>query len=509
MDRASPRISSDDFGPERVGVLVGERRRRRGRSWSARHSAACRRARRELGQDVARSAPGRKTSVTSCTWSTKVNARTFGELLAQRVDQHQRELGEVGDRAADVAEHDQLGAVRPLAACGGSSAARRRWRSRPGRYAGSPAGPRRLACRSRGQPGGEPPGQRVDLAAHLGQVGLARGGKSSRSSARAHGDRATWSGPFSSAIRRRASASTSAREARRPVAPAVRARLSSSTRALGQQRRRRTWSTSVCGEHPLQGRVRRPARQARTPPAHRAEPPDRLRASRRSAPGRRPPAPRRAASRNSASAARGRRGGPASRVRVRRRRPSRPHRRRPAAGSRGRRASSNVGRCACRLTSVAAYPCLIASRSPQSSDAERRDRVEVLGQRDRQPGPAQRLEERDVRGRAGPLVIGPAEPELLDRPLLVGGVLEDDAERVGDRRARRGRRSPARAGCAPSRPTRRSTATSSARGRAAGPPCRRPGAARPLVEVGHLGAARSRARARRRDSRGAGRGSAA
>ena len=59
-----------------------------------------------------------------------------------------------------------------------------------------------------GEPGREPPGQRVDLAAHLLEVGRAGGGEVEPVDAGPDGDVGDVVGPFSSAIRRRASAST-------------------------------------------------------------------------------------------------------------------------------------------------------------------------------------------------------------------------------------------------------------------------------------------------------------
>ena len=84
---------------------------------------------------------------------------------------------------------------------------------------------------------------------------------------------ATWSGPFSSAIRRRASSSTSLRER---ADPATRdpSRLVLDP-ALRQQRRHDPVG-QVGGRDPLQRGVRRPRRQAGPAAGHRAEPADRL-----------------------------------------------------------------------------------------------------------------------------------------------------------------------------------------------------------------------------------------
>ena len=52
-----------------------------------------------------------------------------GELLAQRLDQHHREVAEPGDRAGDVAEQHQLGAARARPAVHQVASGRRRWTS--------------------------------------------------------------------------------------------------------------------------------------------------------------------------------------------------------------------------------------------------------------------------------------------------------------------------------------------------------------------------------------------
>jgi hypothetical protein len=94
------------------------------------------------------------------------------ELVAQREDQQQRELREVATEP--LTSHSTTSSVR----CGRLGrwwvvSGRRRWRSRPGPYAGSraAAAPGVVLL---GQPGRQPAGQRVDLAAHLLEVGLAR-----------------------------------------------------------------------------------------------------------------------------------------------------------------------------------------------------------------------------------------------------------------------------------------------------------------------------------------------
>ena len=92
--------------------------------------------------------------------------------------------------------------------------------------------------------------------------------------------------------------------------------------------------------------------------------------------------------------------------------------------------ASKVGRCDCRLTRVAAYPSRMVRALGPVEGLERGDRVQVLGQRDRQPGGPQRLQEGDVPvDQATPH----RQPQLLDGPLVVGVVLEDHAEGVGDR----------------------------------------------------------------------------
>ena len=205
---------------------------------------------------------------------------------------------------------------------------------------------------------------------------------------------ATWSAPFSSAIRRRASSSTSR------VKPPTRrsgdpARLVLGA-ALGEQRRDDPVD-QLAGRDPLQRGVRRPRRQpgaaARASP--RSDPTastasagqlllvavgERVgelgRGSRRraSALSRTPPL----AGPASSSAARGRPLPHQPReVEVEERVEGRPLR----LLLHQRRGVRRRGRC---------------SRSSQRQRAQRRDRVEVLGQRDREPGAAQRLEEGDV-----------------------------------------------------------------------------------------------------------------
>ena len=98
------------------------------------------------------------------------------ELLAQREDQHQREAGEVGDRAADVAQHDQVGATGPLRLVAGLH----RYAAAGHRGAdGTPEVERaaRPGVLLAAQPGGQPAGERLDLATHQLEVGLARRGE--------------------------------------------------------------------------------------------------------------------------------------------------------------------------------------------------------------------------------------------------------------------------------------------------------------------------------------------
>ena len=83
---------------------------------------------------------------------------------------------EAGDRAAHVAEHDQLGAVRALRLVMGDQ------RDAAGRHGGADGTPEveRSALAGvplLGEPGRQPACERVDLAAHLLEVGLARGGE--------------------------------------------------------------------------------------------------------------------------------------------------------------------------------------------------------------------------------------------------------------------------------------------------------------------------------------------
>ena len=212
---------------------------------------------------------------------------------------------------------------------------------------------------------------------------------------------ATWSGPFSSAIRRRASSSTIRVNA--PIRRPATRRASSSTRPCAEQRR-----------DDLVDQVgrRRPAAARCTPTSddrpgsaagHRAEPADRLD---------REPLQRlvvAVAQRRAASSARN------AVERLRR--------------CRGRPGSSSSSSCVVRPTPVADQPreveveqrveggplrlLLDQRRGVRVADdrrgrptgaLQRGDGVEVLGERHRQPGRAQRLEERDVPVRASPLV---------------------------------------------------------------------------------------------------------
>jgi hypothetical protein len=119
------------------------------------------------------SAPGRKNRVTSSVVSTNAKARHAGEVLAQRLGEHQREVAEAGHRAADVAQHHQLRLVdlpRPVMGDDGDAP-------------GAERGPHGLAevqpaltaePTAGGQPDRQPPGQRGDGAAQLGQVARLR-----------------------------------------------------------------------------------------------------------------------------------------------------------------------------------------------------------------------------------------------------------------------------------------------------------------------------------------------
>ena len=98
---------------------------------------------------------------------------------------------------------------------------------------------------------------------------------------------------------------------------------------------------------------------------------------------------------------------------------------------------------------------------------ERRHRVDALGERHRDARRAQGDEEVQVPVDQAAHASAP-QLELAHGLGLVGGVLEHDAEGLRRRRPRRGPRSAGRRACGPSRPTRRSRAPSSGRGRAAG-----------------------------------------
>ena len=330
--------------------------------------------------------------------------------------------------------------------------------------------------------------------------------KSSRSMLGRIATSATWSGPFSSAIRRRASSSTwRVKRADPPARPPGVA--SSSVRPS---------ASSACddpvdqlaGRDPLQGGVRRPAGQpgAAARASRRTGPPSRRRAA-PAPPGRRRPAPRRAA--------RGTRPAPAPLSRT-----------------------GLVGGLVARLPPgaladqpreveveerVEGRPLALpldqrrgvrrrwtVPRSPHGSDAERGDRVEVLGQRHRQAGPAQRLEEGDVRARPGRcscpsylrsrssrIARSWSEACLRTTPSVSSTALSSRSRISSAIRVRAQSTDSAIDG---------GFFSSRSRSRADG---RDQLAGDPLLEVGHLARARSRARAPRRGSRGAGRGSAA
>ena len=185
----------------------------------------------------------------------------------------------------------------------------------------------------------------------------------------------------------------------------------------------------------------------------------------------------------------------------------------PSPTSRGKKRSksaSKVGRWLCFLTSVAAYAaCTRLAVAPRRASRAPRPR---RGPRPARPAARPRAAPRRRRcaGRAARCSCQPprlAQPQLADRALLVGGVLEHDAERVvdglvvevadleRDQRARPvdglgDRRGLLQLELAQPRDGRR--------------PAGRPPAPRGRAP----GTARSRARAPRRGSRGAGRGSA-
>ena len=131
-----------------------------------------------------RSAPGRKYVGHLVHLVDEREGAHLLELLAQREDEQQRELREVGHRPAHVAEHDQLGAVRALGPVVGGQ------RDAAGRDRGADGTPEveraaALGVALLGQPGGQPARQRVDLAAHLLEVGLAGRGEVEAVDARA------------------------------------------------------------------------------------------------------------------------------------------------------------------------------------------------------------------------------------------------------------------------------------------------------------------------------------
>ena len=338
--------------------------------------------------------------------------------------------------------------------------------------------------------------------------------KSTCSIARPHGVPGDVLGPTSAApaIRRHV-ASTSASNRRpgrcTPVRrlPLVGARLPASSP-------RRAWSTSV-GRDPVHHVVRRPAgspgpRPRINPNAATASP-----ASRPPAP---PVVPSRSAIRELAPAGRPAPAGPSERWAARRRRsasrsscvePARPRPPRPAAGSRGRRPGRRPGRWVWRLTSVAAYAArsglavVRARAAPTAATASRPSASETGSPRPAAP------RRRRCAGRAGQQAHRARSRSSLDARSWSLACLSTTPSvwRVIAASSRSPMPS-ATQGAGPVDRSRRSTATSAARGRAAGRRSRRP-ARRARLDLGHLRDARSRARARRRGSRGAGTGSAA
>ena len=194
------------------------------------------------------------------------------ELVAQREDQQQRELREVRHRAAHVAEHHELVAVRPL----GPVVGHQRYAAGGDRGAdGTPEVQRAapLGVVLLGEPGRESPGQRVDLATHLLEVGLARGGEVDPVDARPDRDVGDVLGPLLLGDPPPGVVLDLAGEAADPATRDPGRLLLGA--ALGQQRLHDPLH-QVRGRHPLQRGVRRPARQPRPATGHRAEPTDHL-----------------------------------------------------------------------------------------------------------------------------------------------------------------------------------------------------------------------------------------
>ena len=461
--RASPSTSSDVFGPTASGAAVDEHLAARRRSRCARRTrpgrppAASRRHR--VGQVGAR----REQPGDLVAGVDERERPDPGELLAQRRGQHQREVREAGDRAADVAEHHQLGLVRPARAVVG------RQRHAAGGQRGAhgppdvqPALPAEPAAGR--QPGRQPPGQRVHRrgAARPARSRCARR-KSTWSASGGTAERATWSRSRSSAIRRRTSASTYCaergdallqRSAGRPARPGRHAcsPASSASSIRGDQRLRRQRAQHPVGEPGLPAAAGLPARPSSATAS---------RANRRSA----------SSSPSSSSSAQL----VAQRVQVGlarlagarrpRRRGARQRRTRVAHRRRPPQVEEQVERRPVRRPleqrGGQRRPQLLrgrAGRSRRAPASASRPRSVPTGT----PGLAQRADEARRACPAG-CHDGQLSFSSVAAPgAASAGVLEHDAERGPDGVRRRGCRGRARAGCGPSRSSRRSTAPSSA-----------------------------------------------
>ena len=210
------------------------------------------------------------------------------EGLAQGVHQHQGELREVGHRAAHVAEHDEVGAVRATRTVVGGQRhpARGDRRAHRAAYVEGAAPLRVLLL---GQPGGEPARQRVDLAAHLLEVAAPRGGEVEAVDGRPHGHVDDVLGPLllgdaSAGVALDQPGEVADAATGRPLRPLV-------VEAGGQQPLHEPVH-QLGGRDPLEGGVRRPARQTRAldRASRRSVPPPRLQGPATPA-GRRRPAP--------------------------------------------------------------------------------------------------------------------------------------------------------------------------------------------------------------------------
>ena len=256
---------------DRVGVLLGEGRQRPSVVGAAPQRGVGR-AGRQLGHHVDHVGPGLEVVGHLVHVVDEGEGPHLGELVAQREDEQQRELREVGHRPAHVAQHHQLAAVRALGPVVGGE---RDTTGRDRRPDGAPEVQRSAAVGVvlLGEAGGQPAGQRLDLAPHLLQV------------AAPHGEEVE---PVDGGAERRLRDVVGALLLPDP-APRVGLDLpgEATDAARGQpvglllgapvgHQALHDLVDQLAGSDPLQGGVRRPRRQPGAAPGHRAEPADHL-----------------------------------------------------------------------------------------------------------------------------------------------------------------------------------------------------------------------------------------